>query len=224
MKLAAKIPVCVFAKPPVAGRVKTRLAAAIGADAAAELAGAMLCDVWNTLLSIPECEPVLASSEPGVFPISSELQWLQGEGDLGARLERVLRNGIELSGCAIAIGADSPLLERGHVVRAIEYLTSYDAVIGPAFDGGYYLLGLRRCPVSLLSGLSWSTAETGRRTIERLRDSGFSVQLLDPLRDVDVAEDLPGLIDELGSSEATAHQTREWLTRYRPVLRGLPVG
>ncbi|MBV8829826.1 MAG: TIGR04282 family arsenosugar biosynthesis glycosyltransferase [Acidobacteriaceae bacterium] len=220
------IPICIFAKPPVAGHVKTRLAAAIGAGAAAELAAAMLSDTWATIVSTPGADAVLAVTEDGEFPrvVRTGTRWLQGEGDLGARLERILRRGIERAGAAIAVGADSPLLSSDHLASGIALLTTEDAVIGPALDGGYYLLGLRACPPGMLADLRWSTPETRERTEERLRQRGMSVRQLEPLPDVDVAEDLLTLIEELGASSAHAPHTRQWIAKYAPILGGISVG
>jgi rSAM/selenodomain-associated transferase 1 len=220
------IPVCVFAKPPIAGRVKTRLASTIGAGPAAELAAAMLSDTWAKVFSTPGAQPVLATTEDGEFPatVRGGALWLQGEGDLGARLERVLRRGIDTAGAAIAVGADSPLLSSDHLARAIASLAAADAVIGPALDGGYYLLGLRCCPPGLFSEIPWSTPETRQRTEERLRRRGMSITELEPLQDVDVAEDLSILMEQLDSSSAGAPHTRQWIANYALMLRGIGVG
>ncbi len=187
-----RVPVCVFAKPPVPGLVKTRLAVTIGEAEAARLASAMLCDVWNAVVSVAGAVPVLASTAVAAFPQlpAGTAIWLQGEGDLGQRMERIAQRGIAEAGRVLLLGADSPELRPDHIELALKNLDTHDAVIGPSFDGGYYLLGLARCPDGLLHALPWSTPETFARTEERLRSSDFSVALLPPLGDVDVLADL----------------------------------
>lgn len=187
-----RVPVCVFAKPPVPGRVKTRLAVAIGEEEAAQLASAMLGDVWNAVASVADALPVLASAEAAAFPHlpAGITIWLQGEGDLGQRMERIAKRGIAAAGRVLLLGADSPELRPEHIGLALQTLQMHDAVIGPSFDGGYYLLGLARCPDGLLLGLPWSTPETCTRTEERLQSLDFSLALLPPLGDVDVLADL----------------------------------
>src|SRR2546423_15206192 len=113
--------ICVFAKPPRPGEAKTRLATAIGPAAAAELARAMLEDTWRLLSTLTWADLVLATTEIDrswidelPFPISSSNSdhaapvWQQGSGDLGERLERMLRTALMRTSMAIAIGTDSP--------------------------------------------------------------------------------------------------------------------
>jgi len=206
------IPVCVFAKPPEPGNVKTRLIPELGREGAAELAAAMIIDTWHTLASTPDVRPVLATVRPGVFPVAVDARniWLQGDGDLGARLERILRRSLTDAAGAIAIGADSPSLTVAHLQAAIRALEDHDAVIGRAIDGGFYLLGVRQCPEGLLSGIPWSTCETAESTAQRLRDHKMEVQELAPLFDVDLPGDLRVLAGYLLRHPAVAPATRAW--------------
>ncbi len=101
--------ICVFAKPPRAGEAKTRLAPAVGLEGAAALARAFLGDVWAGVRRLPWARPVLASAGPwpeGLLPAPVEV-WPQGEGDLGARMERELRRGLEAAPWVMALGGDS---------------------------------------------------------------------------------------------------------------------
>lgn len=211
------VPICIFAKPPVAGRVKTRLLAELGGNAAAELASAMLCDVWRAASCCTNVRPILAAAEPGEFPleISEEDIWLQGEGDLGERLETILRRGLATAPAAIALGADSPLVAPAQIEQALAALETHDAALGPCADGGFYLLALKRYPSALLSGLPWSCAETFEATKERLEQNDFAVEILTPLFDVDTAEDLALLGSLLGESPELAPATRAWHKQYR---------
>lgn len=186
------IPACIFAKPPVPGKVKTRLIPELGAENAARLARAMLADVWSAAASCSAVRPILAAAEPGEFPLTAAEDdiWQQGHGDLGERLERILRRGLEIAPAAMALGADSPLLSASHIEEALRVLENNDAAIGPCADGGFYLLALKCCPLGLLQNLPWSSPETFAATKERLQQNGFSVQIITPLFDVDTPEDL----------------------------------
>ena len=209
------IPVCIFAKPPLPGRVKTRTARVLGDQRAAQLASAMLCDVWSVVQSATGVIPVLAAAEPGPFPIDvpSERIWLQAPGDLGWRIESILRRGLQSAPAAIALGADSPLLTPTHLQQALESLATDDAVLGPSEDGGFYLLGMHHCPPGVLADLPWSSEETCARTEQRLRSHGMSVATIPSLSDVDTVADLEQLRGQLAvASPDIAPQTRSWLS------------
>ncbi len=192
---AVPIPVCVFAKPPVPGKVKTRLIPLLGGEGAALVAAAMLRVAWQKMTSCPRVRPVLAAAEPGDFGIdlTSRDVWLQGDGDLGMRMERILQRGLQEAAAAVAVGADIPFLSCEHIQSAIRALGDHDAVIGPCEDGGFYLLAVRRCPSGLLANLPWSSPDTARATRSRLEQNGFAVAVIDSLFDVDTPEDLDRL-------------------------------
>ncbi|MCA9599782.1 MAG: TIGR04282 family arsenosugar biosynthesis glycosyltransferase [Myxococcales bacterium] len=181
--------ILVFAKEPAPGTVKTRLAQRIGPERAAELAVAFLRDTWELVASMPGLSPVLVLD--GATPFPAEV-WPQGDGDLGARMERALRRGIEAAGFAIAIGTDLPGLPAARLRQAADALQSGRAasVLGPAEDGGFYLIGLSRCPPGALSGLPWSTPSTCEATEARLTELGMPPLRLEQWFDVDEAKDL----------------------------------
>ena len=207
-----KIPACIFAKPPVPGEVKTRLIPALGAAGAAELASAMLLDVWRTVEVCPGVRPILATTLPGDFRIcvSSDDVWLQGPGDLGQRIERILSRGLHEAPAAMAIGADSPALRVTHLERALGLLQTNDAVVGPSTDGGFYLLALRACQPGLLSSLPWSTSDTWPALRWRMEDYGLSFAELESLFDVDTPGDLVTLIRHWAAQPSSAPATRAW--------------
>jgi rSAM/selenodomain-associated transferase 2 len=139
--------------------------------------------------------------------------WLQGEGDLGARLERILGRALSNSSFAIAIGADSPGLPAALLEQARSALQEADAVMGPCEDGGFYLLGLRKCPGGLLAGIRWSQADTFAQAFAKLRTAGLDVRLLDPWFDVDRPEDLTKLTAMMIAGKLCAPRTKEILKR-----------
>jgi len=206
------IPVCVFAKPPVSGIVKTRLGSALRNDCAARLAEAMFADVWTTISACTGIRPILATTEFRDFPVKippSDI-WLQGDGDLGARLERIITRGLLESPVVIAVGADSPILTSSHLIHALHNLNTTEAVIGPCADGGFYMLGLRGCPAGLLSDLPWSSSTTCEAVTQRFHDRGFTVAQIETLFDIDVFDDLHRLRDYFVRNPQVAPATRAW--------------
>jgi uncharacterized protein len=205
--------ICVFAKPPVPGQVKSRLIPVLGSNGAAKLAAAFLQDTWASVSALPWAKPVLASTgegQPACLAGPAEA-WLQGEGDLGARVENILRRALRDHPYAIAVGADSPGLPEEFLDQARVALTLVDAVIGPCEDGGFYLLGLRRCPEALLSGISWSSTVTCQETIAKIRAAGLRIEVLDPWFDVDAAKDLAKLESLIRTNQIQAPKTKAFL-------------
>ena len=188
--------ICIFAKPAVAGHVKTRLGAVLGREAAARLARAFLEDTLQSVQELPWAQAALATTAPVEADVPV---LLQGEGDLGTRIERVLRTALQRAPVAIAIGADAPALPARLLESARAALQDADVAIGPADDGGFYLLALRECPEGLLRDLPWSSVDTLHATLKRLRRFGLRARVLEPWFDVDRLEDLErlqALIDE----------------------------
>jgi uncharacterized protein len=210
-----RVCMCVFAKPPVPGQVKTRLIPLLRAPGAAELAAVSLQDTWNALTTLSWADLVLASTtgtQPECLSGAVEV-WLQGEGDLGVRLENVCRRALKNYPYVIAIGADSPGLPLQFLEQARKALTKSDAVIGPSEDGGFYLLGLRSCPDGVLSGISWSTSRTCKETLARLQAANLTVQVLDPWFDLDTPADLQKLRTLLAENKVHAPITESFLKK-----------
>lgn len=189
-------PLVVMAKAPRPGQVKTRLARAIGADAATALARAALEDVWHAAHTLDGLAPVLAvagdpADLPPLRPAATPLE--QGEGDLGQRMARQLDRAIASAGRALMVGSDSPGVPPELLERARDLLERHDAVLGPVLDGGFWLIGLRRLPPGLLEGLPWSAPDTLRATLERFRQRGLDTAVLNPWFDLDRVEDVARL-------------------------------
>lgn len=186
---------CVLAKSPRPGEVKTRLAPAIGPAGAAALARAFLEDTLGLARSFAWARVAVAiAGDPAPLGLPAGIEiWPQGTGDLGDRMERALRRALSLGRRVFLLGADSPGLPVRLVEAARAALPPRGAVLGPADDGGFYLLGLDRCEPGLLSGLPWSRSDTLLHVEARLRKTGRTLARTDPWFDVDEPADLARL-------------------------------
>ncbi len=193
--------IVVFAKAPVAGFAKTRLIPALGAQGAATLAHKMLSHTLAQALAAGAQTVELCMSpgpaDPawlGVALPQAVAQTDQGGGDLGERMNRALNRALSpQQGSVLLIGTDCPELTAAHLIDAAHQLSQHDAVMLPAADGGYVLLGLRApCP-SLFSGMAWSTAVVAAETLRRLASLGLKVWQGPVLHDVDEPADLEHL-------------------------------
>jgi uncharacterized protein len=200
--------VCVFAKPPRPGEVKTRLAAEIGAGEAARLASAFLEDTLVSLRDLP-LRVVLASTEPGTSSALADECWTQGDGELGERLERVLCRALGHAPWAAAIGADSPGFPLAALEEAESMLRSVDVALGPAEDGGFYLIATRRCPPQMFAGVTWSAPDTLLQVERRVRSLGLSTARVARWFDVDTLESLQRLIELVTRGEVRAEATAQ---------------
>lgn len=212
---------CVLTKPPWAGLAKTRLLPAIPPAVAAELARAFIRDTWQLARGVPWARPALVVTE-GAEELrqltGADRVWLQGPGDLGERMERALRRGLALAPRALVIGTDCPALPRRLLDEAHHaLLAGAPAVLGPAIDGGFYLLGVTSCSPGLLAGLRWSHGEVLDATRRRLGDRGLDPVLGGPCFDVDRPADLLHLARELDAGRMRAPETE--LLLERPDLR-----
>lgn len=180
-------------KEPRPGRVKTRLGGGIGLTAAAwwfrHQSQALLRRLedprWDLVLAVsPDAEGLVSRVWPPHL-----VRHPQGGGDLGQRMARVFRNGPP--GPVVIIGADIPAITRRHVARAFAALGEGEAVIGPAPDGGYWLIGLKNTappPPGLFAGVRWSTYHALADTLASA--AGLRVTLIETLADVDTMADL----------------------------------
>lgn len=190
--------IVIFAKAPVAGRVKTRLIPALGEAGAASLARTMLETTVAEALAaglptLPElcADPHPMDAEWAPFLPRAQLRFTwQGEGDLGERLARAAQRTIGIEENALLIGTDCPDLDRHRLRAAAAALAEHDAVIHPTHDGGYALLGLRRFDDSIFEDVPWSTDGVAEATIARIRALGWSLRIGETLRDIDVPADL----------------------------------
>jgi uncharacterized protein len=188
----------IFAREPLPGEVKTRLAASIGDRAAAELYETMLQDVLKTGRQLNDVETVVFwDCEEESLPLLAERYRCcarrQSPGDLGQRMQaafgEMFANGCEL--CCI-IGSDAPDLPLSYILEAYQLLATQqtDVVFGPSRDGGYYLLGLRQVWPQLFANIPWSSAAVLEQSLAAARDSGLTAALLPEWQDIDTLEDL----------------------------------
>ncbi|WP_334190445.1 TIGR04282 family arsenosugar biosynthesis glycosyltransferase [Noviherbaspirillum sp.] len=187
----------IFAKAPIPGQVKTRLAQTIGDQAAARLATHMLHDTLHRAIAARVgpvelcCAPDTTHREfrhaAAQYDISLTMQ---GGGDLGERMYRALERALLRHPCALLIGTDAPALGIGQLRRAADALLTNPAVFVPATDGGYVLVGMNEPMLSLFDDIPWSTAGVMQRTRERIVQLGIDVAELEPVADVDIPDDL----------------------------------
>jgi rSAM/selenodomain-associated transferase 1 len=192
---AGRPTVLVFLKYPEPGKVKTRLAAEVGAEVAANLYRRMLAGVLDAMQPArPEMHVV------GYFdgaPLDRFAEWAalvdewhpQSAGDLGERLAAGFEWAHAREGPVLAIGTDCPDAGAEHLNAAVDALRKTDVVFGPATDGGYYLVGTRQHVPGFFDGVRWSTPDTLADHLARCRQLGLSVALLPELADIDTAAD-----------------------------------
>jgi rSAM/selenodomain-associated transferase 1 len=186
----------VFVRAPELGRVKTRLAAELGAPLALAVhryLGSRIADEVRRLQHHRVI--VYYTGSDGAASVGA---WLgdefplrpQVDGNLGERMSAAigatLADGVSR---VVIVGTDCPSLDSAAIETAFRALDSADVVLGPAADGGYYLIGMCRLYPSLFENVPWSSPETLRVTLEGARELGLSVAMLEERRDVDTADD-----------------------------------
>lgn len=202
--------VAVLAKAPEPGRVKTRLAADVGDARATKIyralgraaVDALRGGAHRTIVYVdPPDDDALDCARAWLGPEGVEYRPQSG-GDLGARMSAALEECLAVADEALLVGADIPGIDRETVEAAFAALHGHDAVIGPAIDGGYYLLGAARPHPELFTGIEWSTERVLAQTLARTAELGLSVALLEAKTDVDTLADVPPELLEAGPGRA----------------------
>lgn len=218
----------VMAKYWQPGRVKTRLAAKIGFEAAASLHELFTRRLAQTLSRASDCRQVRVSPDDCCRQMANAISpnWsvrAQGDGDLGQRMWRGFCDCFAAgAGRVVMIGADLPTLCQADIQVAFEHLRTCDLVLGPASDGGYYLIGLRHAAnfdrmILLFQTIPWSTSSVLRDTLSIAARAGLSVEQLEEREDVDHWTDLVRLVQRLERSDST--DDTELATGIRATLR-----
>jgi uncharacterized protein len=215
----------VIAKEPVAGLAKTRLVPALGEAGAARAASAMLADTLGAVrasgadpwlcFTPAEARERLGRLAPGFGLLA------QAAGDLGDRLAACLADLLAAGADRAAIvGADTPQVPPASCRRAFALLDEADVVLGPALDGGYYLVAAKAARPELFVGVPMGTELVLTETLARAARRGLAVALLPPLRDLDRVEDLAAALSagELDRAPATLAAAVELLADVRAAV------
>ena len=184
----------VFIKAPQPGVVKTRLAQTIGTGPACAAYGRLVRTLLNRLHSLNDVE-LCFSPDDAAGQVQGWLKesWSsspQGDGDLGKRLQSASARAFDAGAKRVVlIGSDCPAVTVQDIHQAWDRLGTRDVVLGPATDGGYWLIGLRQVQPDLFRDIPWSTDRVLSETLRRIRRGRLSVQLLRELSDVDTEPD-----------------------------------
>ena len=224
MNMAPDRRLLVFARYPRPGEVKTRLSPALTPEEGAELYEAFLCDSLAGFLAIEDrfdlflyvADPAdtgrLADflAERGIDPDRKRITLRgQSDGTLGDRLESAFDEAFG-EGCSAvcAVGTDHPTLPQVFLRDAFLALEVHDVVIGPATDGGYYLIGMNRLHREMFRSMTWSRSDLFRQTLQQTKRGGLSVALLPEWYDVDDPASLARLAAERDLAEAAPRTAR----------------
>lgn len=192
----------VFTRYPQPGQTKTRLIPRLGAEGAAALQRQLTEHTLNTVQAWlaqqtqPDPTDVVVCFTGCDRPMMQTWlgeQWTyraQGTGDLGDRLLRAFQDAASERDRVIAIGIDCPGITPPILHQAVAALHTHDLVLGPAVDGGYYLIGMKQVIPDLFTGIAWSTDQVLAQTMAIAQALNLSIAMLEPLADIDYPEDL----------------------------------
>ena len=228
----AEAALVLFAKAPIPGQVKTRLCPPLTPDEAASLHGSFVLDslersktaIQQQKLSLDRILACAPSAAHVFFKILGERHGVrlidQLGDDLGSRMDQAVS-----TLCAegyrrlLIVGTDLPSLPLSIYRDALAQLDRHPVVLGPALDGGYYLLGLARPAPELFDQIPWSTVEVLKATVARAETAGLTVGQLQPWRDVDMIEDLRSIIQEAKQDERRPKPQRQFSARTAGTLQ-----
>jgi uncharacterized protein len=205
-----------FAKSPTPKRVKTRLTPLLSSEAAAQLYKTFLETIRDQLKTLRYIDKILfydpLSDLPALQEIFSLFQWphwqTQAGQTLGDRMSHAFEWGFKQGyKRVIILGSDAPSLPLDYIREAFLKLKRYQCVLGPTFDGGYYLIGLNTWRDQLLKNIPWSTDKTLEKTLQRARQQRLSTHLLPYWFDIDTVDDLLKLQSCWGNKNSDHFQT-----------------
>ena len=187
--------ILIFAKSPVAGQVKTRLAASIGPEQAYKAYETLLTQTLDTALNTQLASVCCYTDDTehaffNVWKQKGVFFRQQVGADLGERMQQAFMNELKLYSPVVLIGSDCPVMTKEHLGAAFTALDNgNDAVITPTHDGGYVLLGLKKHYPEIFTNIQWSTNQVFRQTAEHLDSLSLKWQQLNTLWDIDTGED-----------------------------------
>ena len=192
--------VLIFQKNEVLGKVKTRLAAGVGEEQALNIYIQLLAKTYLVLRDISVSITTYFSEfipEKPTYPAGNRM--VQVGQDLGERMKNAFAENFELGiEKVVLIGTDCPSLEGKHIIQAFEALDQSDLVLGPAKDGGYYLIGMKRRADFLFEGITWSSELVLSQTLALAAEQGLQTSLLPVLEDIDTLEDWERYCSQIG--------------------------
>jgi uncharacterized protein len=183
----------IFQKNEVRGKVKTRLAATVGDEAALKIYKILINYTHQVIQSLPVDTYIFFSDfipdDTSAIPIDFSFK-IQSRGDLGERMKNAFQMLFNLGYQKILIlGTDCADLQTIHIESALEKLNKVDVVIGPAEDGGYYLLGMKKFSNTLFEEIEWSTINVFNQTVAKLNQANLTYDTTTILSDIDREED-----------------------------------
>jgi len=194
----------VMTKFPEPGKVKTRLGATIGYDAACKLHQAMVQHLLTK--TIPELESIEVRFHVAGGEEAAVTDWLggahwqrQAEGDLGVKMQHAISDSIQAgAGKVLIIGTDCPAITPSHIHDSVVALDGCDVTFIPALDGGYVMAGMKAIHQEMFSDIEWSTESVLELSTQRLNATGKTVKALESLSDIDTEADLAHAAEILG--------------------------
>ncbi len=205
----------IFAKAPIPGEVKTRLCPPLDHEEAASLHGSLVLDAIERTKGLQGISLYVAGTPDLAHPFFKVLEGrygarllLQRGPDLGARMRQAMQDAFDQGAADVLLtGTDLPTLPRNNLVEALKLIKSYDVVLGPTADGGYYLIGLRKMAPALFDGIAWSQASVFAETKKKIESAGLLLGLLPECRDVDTLDDLKHFIALIGKDRNLTKRT-----------------
>lgn len=210
----------VFVKSPIPGEIKTRLIPHLTGAEAADLYKCFVSDILKNVSTLASTLKLHIAYQPHAK--ASDLSWIgrqtpesfRQEGkSLGERLIHAFGTAFGRgSQHVVIIGSDSPTLPTRYIEQAFEALNEADVVLGPAFDGGYYLIGLSRPCMKLFEDVCWSNDQIFERTAQNAQRLGYTLRVLPAHYDIDTIDDLHTLHIDLTKDGQMAPLTKKYLT------------
>jgi uncharacterized protein len=203
----------VFAKSPIPGKVKTRLAPHITPTKAAELYEAFIADTISTALKM-KCKRITVAYSPGYDEktfqrlCGQSVDYLPQKGhNLGERMKNAFKHSFDTGFERIVIiGTDSPTLPLSYIRDAFDVLKEVPVTIGPTFDGGYYLIGLSEQNDTIFDAIEWSTSSVFSQTLTKIKTANKKLCILPPWYDVDTPDSLEFLRSHLLSMKMSGNK------------------